>query len=419
MVLGDAVAMRDLRNVLVGVALGALCLAAFVLDALLLRKMMELHMNDFGKFYYSARAFLAGTDMYAPSPATDVGIGAAAHLQFLNMNPPHFHLIVLPFAMLPPDQAAIVWMAVSLFALMLSLTLIGRELGITWTPLSVLLLVLGVSSFAGTQAFFLTGQISMLLMLVMTACWIAARHSRWGAAAVWMGLCISVKPFVAIFLPYLLLTRRYRAAFVAIATAGAAFAVGFVVFGQENLASWYRALAQSADWTWAEMNASLLGFFRRAFDLQPIAPPLVVHPGWVNVWIPIAGVVGAATLFVAIGDRSVHAVDRAFALLLVAAILISPLGWIYYTPVIAGPVAALLIDEWQLTRHRWSALIAGVAVAGFFWPHPLLGLLQPNRWATVFFTSAYFWAVLAGWTWLMLESRYFFWKTTAGPSRSS
>jgi alpha-1,2-mannosyltransferase len=405
-VLGDAVRMRDLERAIVVVMLGALCVVAFGLDALLLRKMMELHMNDFGKFYYSARAFLAGTDMYAPSPATDVGIGAAAHVQFLNMNPPHFHLIVLPFAALPADQAAIVWMAASVFALMLSLALIGRELAISWTPFSVLLLVLGVLSFSGTQAFFLTGQMSMLLLLAMTACWMAARHGRWNAAAVWIGLCLSVKPFVAIFLPYLLLTHRYRAAFVAIATAAAAFAVGFLVFGQENLASWYRALAQSSDWTWAEMNASLLGFFRRAFDLQPIAPPLVVHPGWVNAWIPIAGLIGAATLFVAGSDRSPHSVDRAFGLLLVAAILISPLGWIYYAPVIAGPVAALLIDDWRfVTRRWWSALLAGVAVAGLFWPHPLLGLFQPNRWATVLVTSAYFWALLAAWAWLMFASR--------------
>jgi hypothetical protein len=58
-----------------------------------------------------------------------------------------------------------------------------------------------------------------------------------------------------------------------------------------------------------------------------------------------------------------------------------------------------------VTRRWWSALLSGVAVAGFFWPHPLLGLFQPSRCATVLVTSAYFWAVLAAWTWLMLESR--------------
>jgi alpha-1,2-mannosyltransferase len=399
--------MRDLERAIVVVMLGALCVVAFGLDALLLRKMMELHMNDFGKFYYSARAFLDGADMYAPSPATNVGIGAAAPLQFLNMNPPHFHLIVLPFAALPPDQAAIFWIVGSLVALTVSIALIGGELVIVWTPIRVLLLVLGVLSFSGTQAFFLTGQVSMLLMLAMTVCWTLARHERWLAAAVWLGVCISVKPFVAIFVPYLLLTRRFRPVAVAVATAAAAFAVGYVVFGQQNLESWYRALAQSGDWTWAEMNASLLGFFRRAFDLQPIAPPLVVHPGWVNAWIPLAGLIGAATLIVAVADRSALAVDRAFALLLVAAILISPLGWIYYAPVVAGPVAALLVDERRALTRRWgSVLLGGVAVAGCFWPHPLLGVFQPNRWSTVLFTSAYFWGVLAAWGWLLTSGPY-------------
>ena len=194
------------------VALGALCAVAFLLDALLLRKMLELHMNDFGKFYYSARAFLDGGDMYAPSPATNIGIGAAANLQFLNMNPPHFHVMVLPFALLPPDLAAILWMVVSLVALMMSVVLIGRELEVRWTPITILGVAFSVLAFSGTQAFFLTGQVSMLLMLAMTVCWIAARRGRWTAAGVWLGICLSVKPFVAIFLPYLIATRRYRAA---------------------------------------------------------------------------------------------------------------------------------------------------------------------------------------------------------------
>ena len=35
----------------------------------------HLHMNDFGKFYYSAQFFLQGQDMYAPSPATEIPVG--------------------------------------------------------------------------------------------------------------------------------------------------------------------------------------------------------------------------------------------------------------------------------------------------------------------------------------------------------
>src|SRR5262245_62093929 len=185
--------MRDSKTAAAFVLVTGLCAAAFFLDALLLRKMLELHMNDFGKFYYSARAFLNGADMYAPSPATSIGIGGAMHLQFLNMNPPHFHLIVLPFAMLPADLAALAWLVASLVALMRSIALIARELDVTWTPLRVLLLVATVLGFSGTQAFFLTGQVSMLLMLAMTLAWSSARHGRWQSAAVWLGICLSVK----------------------------------------------------------------------------------------------------------------------------------------------------------------------------------------------------------------------------------
>ena len=312
--------------------------------------------------------------MYAPSPATNIGIGSAADLQFLNMNPPHFHLVVLPFALMPPDLAAILWMVVSLVALMMSVVLIGRELGVRWTPITILGVAFGVLAFSGTQAFFLTGQVSMLLMLAMTVCWIAARRGRWTAAGVWLGICLSVKPFVAIFLPYLIATRRYRAAVISLATAAGAYTIGLVVFGLPNSQSWSRALAQSADWTWAEMNASILGFFRRAFDVQPIAPPVVLAPGLVKFWIVAAGLVGVATLIVTANDRSARAVDRAFALLLVAAVLISPLGWIYYMPVAAGPIAAIVFAEERRGPWTWWSVLLGViAIAGFFWPHPLLG----------------------------------------------
>src|SRR5262245_46703309 len=178
------------------VAFGLLCAAAFLLDVLLLRKMLELHMNDFGKFYYSTRAFLYGGDMYEPRPATNIGQRGFADLQFLNLNPPHFHLVVLPFALLPPDLAATLWMVISLMALTISIVLIGREVTVAWTPLTVLGVAFCTLAFSGTQAFFLTGQSTMLLMLAMTACWIAARRGRWSSAGVWLGVCLSVKPFL-------------------------------------------------------------------------------------------------------------------------------------------------------------------------------------------------------------------------------
>src|SRR5262245_33977189 len=116
--------------------------------------MTSLHFNDFGKFYYSTVAFLDGRDMYDPSPATLIPVGRpgqdVAARQFLNMNPPHFHLLMLPLAGLKPSWALTVWAVASLACFFVTLKAIGRALGVTLTPVQQALLVFAFLGFAGT-----------------------------------------------------------------------------------------------------------------------------------------------------------------------------------------------------------------------------------------------------------------------------
>ena len=387
-------------------ALIAMCAVAFVLDVALMHAMTSLlHMNDFGKFYYSAQAFLDGGDMYAPNPATNLRFVEAPELQFLNMNPPHFHLLVLPLARLPPDVAVTVWLAVSLMALIVSVLIISRELEVIWTAAGVLTAAAGTLAFAGTQSFFATGNLSLLLLLALTICWAAARRGRWTMAAVSLGACLSVKPFLLIFAPYLLLTRRFRALVVALATAASCFAAGLLIFGAAAYRAWYGALAQSGDWAWGVMNASFLSIFRRAFDSQPIGTPLVIAPALVKGWLVAAAIVGIVTIGFTMRDHGRDAVDRAFALLLVAAQLMSPLGWIYYLWLPAGPVAAVAMQR-QRDGGSWSLAtraLAAVAAIGFVWPMPFLLAFRTHAWATLTIASVYFWATLALWMWLLVD----------------
>src|SRR5262245_28505683 len=126
--------LRALGRATLAIAALALCVGWLLYYAVLATYMVQrLHMNDFGKFYYSARLFLDGQDMYGPSPATAIPVAGTETRQFLNMNPPHFHLVMLPLAELPPGVALSVWSVINLLALILSLRLISRELGISWT----------------------------------------------------------------------------------------------------------------------------------------------------------------------------------------------------------------------------------------------------------------------------------------------
>ena len=88
--------------------------------------------------------------------------------QLLDLNPPHFHLLVLPLAKLSLETSARVWLIANALAALASTILIVRELQLRiarpcWLPLTCL----GLASVA-TGANCLSAQCTGLLMLPMT-----------------------------------------------------------------------------------------------------------------------------------------------------------------------------------------------------------------------------------------------------------
>ena len=398
------------------VALSAICGGLISWNGLLAHQMAtKLHMNDFGKLYYSARAFLQARDMYGLTPATSMPVGEGQYHTFLNLNPPHFHIPLLPLALLPPELALALWGIASVVALVVSLRLIVGEVGLTLTPRRLLLGMIGVLGFAGTGAVAATGQVSFLLLLPITLAWIEARRGRWARAGAYLGLAASVKLFLLIFVPYLVLRRRFRAVAAAAGTAGLCFAVGLLLFGVDAHRSWLRALS-SPDWAWAAMNGSILGLLTRTLSESPYYSPLLSAPGLITpIWLAAAGLAGMLTMVAAASRPTDPNVDRDFALLSLASQLISPLGWVYCLWLPVGPLAAL-IATWRREREsegirsvpflaRWRDRFLLLATPGLVWPLFGTTLFQPHRWATVVVGSVYFWATFALWLSLLVDWR--------------
>jgi hypothetical protein len=93
-------------------------------------------------------------------------------------------------------------------------------------------------------------------------------------------------------------------------------------------------------------------------------------------------------------------VDHSFALLIAAALLASPLGWVYYFWLGLVPVAAWV----QRSTRRVSAgmLLLALSVAtALLWHASATIWLQPSGIATITVGSAYFWALFGTWLWLM------------------
>jgi hypothetical protein len=376
----------------------------------------DLRLNDFGRFYYSAQAFLQGQDMYGSRPPEVAQKPEVGKQQFGNMNPPHFHLLLLPFTLFSSKSALALWGIVSVLCLVVSLRLSMWEIGFEFSSRHGWLGLLGMLGFVGTSTVFMTGQLSFLLLLPVTLAWVEARRGHWGRAGGYLGLTMSVKPFLLIFLPYLVLRRRIRAAVMAGIVGAGCFFVGMVVFGLEAHRAWVRELS-AIHWVWANGNASLLGFLTRTLSASAVFSPIVVMPEFVKpLWCLSAGVVGVCSLRATMTDTaSASSIDRDFAILLFAALLISPLGWTYYFWLPGGPLVACVHGWWGLgvsgnprediSLLLWRKRLLLFALPGLVWPFVATSVFQPHGWATVSIGSIYFWTILCLWGSLIVDWR--------------
>lgn len=400
---------REISRFIAGLALGVLLVLLLIWNGFSVWIMRNnLHMNDFGKVYYSTMAFLAGEGMYGPNPATLIPVGKELQKQFWNLNPPHFHLLIIPFALLPEDGALFLWFFFNFVCLAAACALVCSELGLAPTAREVFFTLLAFLAFSGMAMVLVTGQFSFLLLFLLTLAWRFARRERWTTAGTILGMLIALKLFLAIFLPYLFLTGRRRALASALGTLTLLFVFGYIVFGGEAYRTWQGHL-HDIDWEWAAMNASAAGLLSRAFDHSPYYLPLVVAPRFAQViFLVLSAALSLVTLGAIHRDSAPGGTDRHFLLLMLCSLLVSPLGWTYYLWMALGPLVAILLVLRGMTAasrrlYRRVFFLAALGCLGLAVPFPIVVAGQPNMFLTVTLGSTYFWSLLALWLAVVLS----------------
>jgi hypothetical protein len=352
--------------------------------------------TDFTIFYYTSRMVLDGQPMYGTSPATYGVAWPFPHLG--NLNPPHLQALLLPLGYLSYSHALLAWVLVNLACLAGALAVIGRALGLAWSwPRFWLWGALVIASSAFTTVA-VTGELTFLLMLPFTLGWRAWRSERWVAAGAWLGACASAKLFVLMYLPWLIWRRRWRGAAAFVLAAALAFAIGLAVFGLASYQQWVSTLS-SATWAWMPMNASWNGFVTRVVHGGTGVLPLIPRLEALRATMAAIAVIFAVGAFVS--TRGSGARDRNFLVLLLGALLTSPLGWVYYLPLGLGPLLGVLAPALRgpgLAALGRGSLALGIAgVLALYVPQELTLRGQPSGLATLTIASTYFWAVLSLW----------------------
>jgi len=249
--------------------------------------------------------------------------------------------------------------------------------------------------------------LSLLLAGPVTAAWVAARQQRNATAGAWLGLAAVVKPFLFVFVPYLAITRNWRALRTMGAVAAITLAAGVLVFGADAYREWALQIPR-VNWGTHYFNASIAGVVERLFGVSYYATA-GRHP-WVARTLIAAGVATVALItFRRVvrhrADRRDESIDEDWAVLLLASLLLSPLGWVYYLWIAFGPAAATIGNGRFWERRRPADLLLIPGLGGWLWYGKMAHWGQPSPLATATFASMYFWALLSLWLWMTTARR--------------
>lgn len=200
--------------------------------------------GDFIHFYEAARAVLNNQDLYDSGPAKGY------------IYPPLFALVLTPLALLSREAAGVVWTVLNAAMLLVALLLLARECLRRFTPSpdpsptlshprtfalshffsTPILLIAALGALLNidkVRAVLSLGQSDALTLLLIVLALILQR-TRPLLSGACLGLAFNIKYQAIIFLPYLLLRRRFKEAASMATTAALGLFIGVPIFGWDR-----------------------------------------------------------------------------------------------------------------------------------------------------------------------------------------
>jgi hypothetical protein len=321
---------------------------------------------DFFTFLDSAGRWRAGLDPYRTTRLVDLGAGP--QLAHTNLNHPLTIPLFAPLLALPPMAAFLLWDVVGVLAFLVAFAVARHALGWTLTPSGWLTTVALLACCPGVIYGLQLGQWGLLLALPVVALWRLLRDPRLDhdrrtllLAGVLCGVLIAIKPFLLPLAAFFLVRRRW-VGLLAIGgggVGGSLLALPFV--GLAAYPAWLTAL-RGVSWYNHGMNIGIFGLVNHL-----TTPPAIV--GWALQGVAV--LLGVALVLRA--SDAPTARDRTIGALLLLGLLGSPLGWLYYTPLLL-PALLPALAAWH-RYGRGEQITLGVTVALLWTPHILLALL--------------------------------------------
>ena len=291
--------------------------------------------------------------------------------------PPFAALVFTVLTVLPAAAMVKLWVIVSLVAMLVALWITFGGLGYrAGARLGATLLIGAVTLWTEPVLQTLAmGQVELVLMALLMWDLCQSDQHRWKGIGV--GIAAGLKLVPLIFIPYFLLTRKFRQSAVASATFAGTVLLGYIVQPADSRKFWLTGLffqGKRAGFPGAVQNQALDGVLTRFAGSMDAGHSL---------WLPVAILIGLAGLIVAAQlHRAGHEVVGVLTCAL-AGLLVSPISWDDHWTWIAPALGVLAVYAWRARgRLRWTYAGVATAILVLFaaWPHTVQRLVALALW---------------------------------------
>lgn len=339
------------------IALLATGLGLVVLAGLLITLAGPVGVTDFEVYRGGADYLLTGRGLY--NYTIEGPLGTPMPFTY----PPFAALLFVPTTWVTLRTGFLVWTAVQLvLAVVLAALMIrtsparrlrrSTEGAVIWALCS-LAIMLGTPTYQGLAI----GQVSLAIvtLVVVDATMLPPR-----LRGVLVGIAGAIKLLPLIFVPYYLITRQWRAALNASATAAGATLLGLVVLPQESVQYWTRLVFDTTRVGEADVirNKSLLGLLSHWG---------IGGGGQRALWLVLALAIAAVAFWRA--SRHHRDGDELAAILVVGILsgVVNPISWPHHL------VWLTLAGLYLALRPGWTQWVGMALLIGFLLGSPLMG----------------------------------------------
>jgi len=290
---------------------------------------------------------LKGEDIYSPISFASIDPQKAKeyNYEFIhpNLNPPVQTLLFAPMALLSYQKSFYLFTFLSFLLGSIAVFWIHKALFASNKKATRSLIFLSLLFFCYMPSLnnLLLGQFGMVIFFLITAAWWTGRKKNYVSAGFLLGFAFCLKLFVGLYLVFLFFYRQWKTLLSMVITTLACHGVAILFLGIGQHLRYFEVLGQ-IEWYTHNKNASFTGFFSRIFNSENA---LYRAPWAGQILIAICSVATLGLLiyfsYVNSKQKNQSSSDALFCATSLAMLLVSPLAWTYYFPVLFLATAIL------------------------------------------------------------------------------